>query len=391
LTSFEFTVILDEMKSTNRTISRREFLELAGFSLGVMAMRSYNSERIIRKLLRPSQLPDFPQADLLGRNCTADASMQWGGTIPIMTRPDVASTKVRDGFRDEVFPWLKEISAENVDYNLPNQRWVETGEGYIHSLYLQPCRNLPNEPLSALQPGQIGFWAEVTVPYVDLIMDNPVPVSGWMRDHVAYNLQPRLYFSQVMWIDQIRTNGEGKIEYHVNEKYGNPGDLFWAEGMAFRPLTEDDVTPIHPDVDPATKKVVVNLQYQTLTCKEGEREVYFCRVSTGMQEGSTPMGELAVWRKAISIRMAANTVATSYDLPGISWTTLFSGEGVAIHAATSHNDFGTVRSHGCVNCKPEDAKWIFRWSQPEVGLDPGEITWRDWTSGSTHVIVENSF
>jgi lipoprotein-anchoring transpeptidase ErfK/SrfK len=333
-------------------------------------------------------LPDFPLAEFLGRNCTADTNLS-GGKIELKTRPDVNSASVRDVYRDEVFPWLREISADNIDFNLHNQRWVETPEGYIHSLYLQPCRNLSNIPLSTLPEGR-GFWAEVTVPFVDLIMDNPAPVSGWMRDHVAYNLQPRLYFSQVMWMDNIRTTDTGTIQYHVNEKYGNPGDLFWAEGAAFRPLTVDDISAINPEIDPATKKIIVNLSYQTLTCKEGAREVYFCRVSTGMQEGSTPLGDLAIWRKAISIRMAANTVASSYDLPGISWTTLFSGEGVAIHGATSHNDFGTERSHGCVNCKPEDAKWIFRWSQPGVGLDTGEITWSDWTSGSTHVIVENT-
>ncbi|HEY5156899.1 MAG TPA: L,D-transpeptidase family protein [Anaerolineales bacterium] len=378
------------MTSSNRPISRRDFLKLAGLGLGAMALRPLTSGLDIPQVSRAVLLPDFPKADLLGRNCTADTSMQWGGTIPIMPRPDVSGTKVRDAHRDEVFPWLKEVSAENIDFNLPNQRWVETPEGYIHSLYLQPCKNIPNVPLSALPEGKVGFWAEVTVPYVDLMMDNPAPVSGWMRDHVAYGLQARLYYSQVMWMDQVRTTDAGTIQYHVNELYGRTGDLFWAEGAAFRPLTEEDVAPINPNVDPATKKIVVNVSYQTLKCKEGDREVYFCRVSTGMQDGSTPLGDFPIWRKLISVRMAANTVGgSSYDLPGISWTTLFVGDGVAIHGATSHNDFGTVRSHGCVNCKPEDAKWIFRWSQPTVPLEPGDITHQGMT-GSTHVIVEDT-
>lgn len=379
------------MTSQKRPVSRRDFLNLAGLGLGAMAMGPLTSRLELYRNNRSVRLPDFPQGDLLGRNCTADTSMEWGGTIPIMARPEIGGSKVRDAHRDEVFPWLKEVSAVNIDLNLPNQRWVETPEGYIHSLYLQPCRNLPNLPLSALPDGQAGFWGEVTVPYVDLLMDNPGPVSGWMRDHVSLRLQARLYFSQVMWIDGIRTSDLGTIQYHVNELYGRTGDLFWAEGAAFRPLTPEDVSPINPDVDPATKKVFVNTSYQTLTCKEGSKEVYFCRVSSGMLEGTTPLGEHAIWRKLISVRMAANTVASSYDLPGISWTTLFVGDGVAIHAATSHNDFGTVRSHGCVNCKPEDAKWIFRWAQPEVGLETGEITWTDWTKGSTHVIVEDTF
>jgi lipoprotein-anchoring transpeptidase ErfK/SrfK len=383
--------MLDRMSSSHRPFSRRDFLKLAGLGLGSMAAGPWIFKSDIRTHRSVARLPEFPQFDTLGRNCTADANMQWGGTIPVMTRPDIGSTKVRDASRDEVFPWLKEVSADNVDLNLPNQRWVETPEGYIYASHLQPCRNLPNMPLSALPEGQAGFWAEVTVPYVDLMMENPAPVSGWMRDHLSYELQPRLYYSQVMWVDQVQTTDTGMIEYHINERYGNPGDRFWAEGAAFRQLSLEDVSPINPAVDPATKKIIVNLIYQTLTCKEGDQEVYFCRVSTGIQEFSTPLGEHAIWRKLISVRMAANTVASSYDLPGISWTTLFVGDGVAIHAATSHNDFGTERSHGCVNCKPEDAKWIFRWSQPEVKLEPGDITWSDYSGGSTHIFVENSF
>ncbi|MFH1524304.1 MAG: L,D-transpeptidase, partial [Chloroflexota bacterium] len=314
-----------------------------------------------------------------------------GGTIPIMARPNYFDAKVRDAIRDEVFPWLRELSTESMNFNNTNQRWVETPEGYIWSPYLQPCRNLPNVPLTAMPAGQAGFWVEVTVPNVDLIMDNPVPVSPWMRDHAYYGLQPRLHYAQVMWVDDVRTDETGTIQYHVYDLYGDAGDRFWAEGAAFRPLTEEEVAPISPEVDPATKKIVVNLNYQTLSCFEGEREVYFCRVSTGIEEGSTPLGEHAVWRKLVSIRMAANTSGASYDLPGIPWTTFFVGDGVAIHGATSHNDFGAVRSHGCVNCNPEDAKWIFRWSQPTVSLEPGDLTWTDWIQGSTHVTVVNNF
>jgi lipoprotein-anchoring transpeptidase ErfK/SrfK len=389
LTSFPFTVILGGMTSSDGKVSRRDFLKLAGLGMGAFSMHTFSSKVYSLPIDNSVNFLEFPQAHLLGRNCTADTNLS-GGKIQIRTLPNINSAIVRDVFRDEVFPWLKEVSTDIIDYNLPNQRWVETPEGYIHSLYLQPCRNLVNDPMISLPDGK-GFWAEVTVPYVDLFLDNPAPVSGWMRDHVTFQLQPRLYYSQVMWIDQIRTGDSGRIQYHINERYGNPGDLFWAEGAAFRPLTSEDISPINPEVDPVTKKVVINLTYQTLTCKEGDREVYFCRVSTGMQEGFTPMGEFAIWRKLLSVRMSANTVASSYDLPGISWTTLFVGDGVAIHAATSHNDFGTVRSHGCVNCKPEDAKWIFRWTQPEVGLDTGEKTWNDWKSGSTHIIVENTF
>jgi lipoprotein-anchoring transpeptidase ErfK/SrfK len=383
--------MLGAMTFQKHNFSRREFLKLAGISMGALALSPLNNRGNIPVTAPALTLADFPKADLLGRNCTTDTSLEWGGTIPIMMQPDVSSKKVRDAHADEVFAWKREVSADNINLNNPNQRWVETPEGYIWSPYLQPCKNLPNTPLTVLPSGANGFWAEVTVPYVDLILDNPAPVSGWMRDHVAYNRPARLYYSQVMWMDQVRTSDSGTIQYHVNERYGNPGDLFWADGAAFRPLTQEDVSPINPDVDPATKKVVVNLNYQSLSCMEGDKEVYFCRVSTGMQGDSTPLGEHSVFWKLISVRMTATATGASYDLPGMSWTTFFAQNGVAIHAATSHNDFGAVRSHGCVNCRPEDAKWVFRWSQPSVPLEPGQVTWQNWQTGSTHVFVVDSF
>lgn len=384
------------MTPSDGPLSRRDFVKLAGLGLGALALPAWTSRPGLLEAARPLRLPDFPGSDLLGRNCTADTNLQWGGTIPIKMRPDMNSANVRDARRDEVFPWIKEVSAEAMDYNRVNQRWVETPEGYIYSPYLQPCRSLPNEPLAAVPAGEAGFWAEVTVPYVDLLFDNPPARSGWMRDHLFYQLQPRLYYQQVMWIDQVRTDDSGIVWYRVNERYGNPGDLFWADSAAFRPLTEEDVAPISPEVDPATKRIVVNLNYQTLTCFEGDHEVYFCRVSTGSQQPPgerllTPLGEHAIWRKLVSVRMGVNTVAASYDLPGIPWTTFFVGDGVAIHGTTSHNDFGFPRSHGCVNCRPEDARWIFRWTQPIVELEPGDLTWSDYIRGSTHIFVVDTF
>ena len=86
--------------------------------------------------------------------------------------------------------------------------------------------------------------------------------------------------------------------------------------------------------------------------------------------------------------MSGGNLTSGYDGPGISWTSFFVGQGVAVHAAHWHNDFGSPQSHGCVNCPPEDAKWIFRWCQPLVDLGTSDITWSDVQSGSTHVTVE---
>jgi hypothetical protein len=377
------------MSNPPRPISRREFLKLAGLGAGTLALRPFRRGRFLQ---------EFPDADRLGRNCT-------GGMIPIKTRPDVNSTTIKEVYEDTVFPWLREVAAETTDYSHINQRWVETPEGFVYAASLQPCRNLPNSPLTSIPDSKSGFWAEVTVPFVDLFMDNPPPRSPWAKEIIDYGSNPRLYYSQVVWIDQIKAGTSGQMLYRFNEDGGRPsgvtggsyGDIFWADASAFRPLTSDEVTPIHPDVDPVEKIIKVNLTYQTLSCLEGKKEVYFCRVSTGakfdaygnaVSAWATPPGDSPINRKAISIHMSGGSTGAGYDTPAVSWTALFAPGGIAVHAAFWHNDFGSPRSHGCVNATPEDAKWIFRWTAPEVSLDAGDLTWDDWQSGSTHVAVE---
>ena len=331
-------------------------------------------------------LPDFPEGEILARNCV-------GGIVNIMSRPDANSTVVTSIYEDTVLPWLQEIPAENVDFNRINQKWVETPQGYIYSPNVQPCKNQLNTPLAEMpapgSDGEQGFWVEVTIPYVDFVLDNPPARSPWLKNQINLGLPTRLYYKQIMWADEIRTADDGTVYYRVGERYGSYGDLFIAEARAFRPLTEEDSTPINPNVDPNEKIVKVNITDQTLSCFEGANEVYFCRVSTGVGDHTTPLGEHITWRKMVSTHMAGGTVSAGYDTPGIAWTTLFSGEGVAIHSTFWHNDFGSKRSHGCVNALPDDAQWIFRWSSPEVPLIPGDQTIP--MPGGTHVKVEERY
>ena len=374
----------------NGKIPRRDFLKLAGAGLGALAFNPL--------MPRDSEfvLPAFPEAEKLGRVFSR---------IDVRTEPNSAAPSVRVLFDDEVVVWQQEIITRGaLDPNVINQRWVQTPDGFIYAPYLQPVKNSPNQPLTAIPNGQPGFWAEVTVPYVDLQLEGPA-LSPHMKFLLENNFPLRLYYSQVVWIDKIAQGNGGVIIYRFNENGGRPagitggsyGDLLWGEASAFRLLTTEDLAPITPEVDPATKKIVVDRteNYQTLSCFEGSDEVYFCRVSTGQYRDSygnpvtdylTPLGEHTTWRKSISIHMSGGTTGTGYDTPAVSWSTLFSGEGYAVHAAFWHNNFGVPRSHGCVNCKPEDAKWIFRWATPQNSLEQGDVVVQGLENG-THVIV----
>jgi hypothetical protein len=358
-------------------LNRRSFLKLAALGWGGLIFPRWN---------KALSLPVFPAGDLLGRVNV--------GKVDLKVRPDVDSQTVGGLYEDSVVPWLRELVGKNI-YRT-NQRWVETPDGYIWSPYLQPVWNIQNTPVEALpiSNNETGMWVEVSLPYVDLTMDNPPPRSPGLQSRQKLGLPPRLYYSQIVWVDQIKTDDQGQVWYRVNERYGSYGDILWGAAEAFRSLTTDEIAPISPAVE--GKSIVVNITYQTLSCFEGSSEVYFARISSGalfnangerVDTWATPIGKFPIWRKLVSLHMSGGTTGGGWDLLGIGWTSLFVGSGVAIHSTFWHNNFGEPMSRGCVNARPEDAKWIFRWTQPVVSYNPGDTTVA-WPGGTQVKVIE---
>ena len=342
-------------------INRRDFLKLGMLSVGGIRLLDHNSEKIFS---------DIPQADLIGRNCT-------GGKIELKSKPSMNSSSVGTFYEDSLFEWLREVVGE-APAGRYSKRWVETPAGYLYAPFLQPVKNLPNVPVTSIPETSLGkgMWVEVTVPYVDIFLSQAAS-SPWLKE----SIRPRLYYQQVIWVDDVAINANGEMVYRVNELYGSYGDIYWCDAKAFRPITAEEIAPIRPEV--TDKRVVVDLNHQTLSCYEGNSEVFYCRISSGakfnaageaVDKWSTPLGPHPIWRKLISIHMSGGTTGGGWDIAGVGWTSLFAGTGVAVHSTFWHNDYGTPRSNGCVNCLPDDAKWIFRWTSPDISLDPGDKT-----------------
>jgi lipoprotein-anchoring transpeptidase ErfK/SrfK len=138
----------------------------------------------------------------------------------------------------------------------------------------------------------------------------------------------------------------------------------------------------------------VRLAEQTLVAYEGTRPVFATLVSSGKAGFETPPGIFRIWSKHISTTMdgvapsasaAAAAGATlgaaapaqaaqtpggdeAYSIEDVPWTMYFQGS-YALHAAFWHERFGQVRSHGCINLSPADARWLFRWSTPVLPAD----------------------
>ncbi len=364
----------------NKKISRRDFIKVAGVGLGALAFNPFKIETYYEKLYIPKRLPQFPASEIIGR-LVDDTDVR---SRPSPTDASGLDTSLGILGADSLIPWEREVLG-NVPA-LVNQKYLQTAQGYIWSSRVQPTRNLPNTPITQIPAGLPGVWVEITVPYVELTLEG-APASPWMKDHIDYNFPPRLYYGQVVWVDQIRQNN-GFTEYRWNEGaeghgygYGAYGEFFWFDGAGAKVLTDEDVSPISSNVDPNEKKIVVNVTYQTLSCFEGNTEVFFCRTATGQtfsadglpsEELATPVGDMLTHWKIISKNMTAGDTQAGYSTPAVPWSTFINGDGIAIHGAFWHNDFGERRSHGCINVKPEDAKWIFRWTTPYITLNQSE-------------------
>jgi hypothetical protein len=116
----------------------------------------------------------------------------------------------------------------------------------------------------------------------------------------------------------------------------------------------------------------VSILKQSLVAYEGKKPVYVTLVSTGAdglgdpkKTHSTIQGVFLVHTKHLSVTMDDDKAGDEFDFRDVPFVQYFT-EGFALHGAYWHDEFGTPRSHGCVNLAPRDAAWLFNWTDPEV-------------------------
>jgi hypothetical protein len=351
--------------------SRRTFLKLAGAATLGAALPRVPGARAVRTMD-----PAWPEGKdvRLGRG-----TLGWGA--PILTRPHPDGQLIGHVFTDDVVPIVREVVGLGMAYH--THVWFELERGYVYSTALQPVRNWPQVPLTSIPSD--GVWTEVSIPYVDALA-RPDPDASRVY---------RLYYSAVFRLVEVVTGADGQPWYRVGME---TQITMYAPARAFRVIQPDEVTPLAPDADPAEKRVVVYLREQALSAFEGQREVYRARISSGANYfgadgvtlvNGTPQGAHNIWSKRFSRHMQGGTIESGYDVPGVGWVAYFASNGAALHSTYWHNDFGVPKSHGCLNCRPEDARWLFRWTMPHVPMQPGDIT-VNWDNRGTLVDLQEA-
>jgi hypothetical protein len=126
--------------------------------------------------------------------------------------------------------------------------------------------------------------------------------------------------------------------------------------------------PLPKHLGAAERWIAVDTAEQLLHAYEGKALVRIIPASTG-KRGNTHEGNYRIQKKlrrqTMQLRMSRVRVED------VQWVMYYDkDDGIAIHSAYWHDDFGTPVSHGCVNLPQEDARWLFEWTDP-VSL-PGD-------------------
>lgn len=111
----------------------------------------------------------------------------------------------------------------------------------------------------------------------------------------------------------------------------------------------------------------VDLDTQILVAYEGTTAVYATMISSGKKDTATPTGTWRMAKKVTETDMNGLSGEDPYSVSTVPWTQFFDPvDDLALHASYWHDGFGKVRSHGCVNLAPADARWLYFWSEPMV-------------------------
>jgi hypothetical protein len=123
-------------------------------------------------------------------------------------------------------------------------------------------------------------------------------------------------------------------------------------------------SPRPAGVGPNDKWVEIRLPEQTVIAYEGDRPVLATLSSTGRRGFETETGLFQVWATLREGPMEWDNSVPPYSLANIPYIMYFNGD-QALHNAYWHDQFGIVRSAGCVNLSPHDAHWLFHWAFPD--------------------------
>jgi hypothetical protein len=342
---------------TKKPLTRRQFLALGGLALGGLALNPFNP------------FPPYTEEQDYGR--LARVAIH---EVDLRAAPRDGAEIIGKRYRDQ----LVHLYADVIPADAPafyNKLWYKVWAGYLHSSYLQLVKIRFNPVVEILRAG--AQLAEVTVPFTQSYSFNRY--HSWRKEY-------RLYYETTHWVTGLDSGPDGRPWYRLTDEL-QPVDYF-VPAEHLRLIPDEELTPLSPEVHPQDKRIEVELARQTLRAYEKDQLVLETKISSGIPSivpptngipSVTPKGNFRIYSKMASKHMGDGRLMRgdlnldAYELVGVPWTMFFHrlDTGYALHGTYWHNNFGWQMSHGCVNMRNAEARWLFRWTTPAAA--PGEV------------------
>jgi lipoprotein-anchoring transpeptidase ErfK/SrfK len=352
----------------SENLSRRQFLKIGGLALGALAVG-----------------PGFPRSSEQDYGDIARVTVD---EIDLYSLPRDDSEIIGKRYRDQIVHIYYEVTSPNgPSYN---PLWYRVWGGYLHSRFLQKVQMRFNPVLDSIP--ESGQLCEVTIPYTTAYQ-----YSTWEGWHPWEG--ENLYYETTHWATGVDEGPDGNPWYQITSEISSSLKYF-VPAVHLRAIPDEELEPISVGVPDHQKRIEVILAQQTFKAYEYDQVIYTTKISSGIPSRklsedelptATPKGRFRIYSKMPNKHMGSVSgnpdAIGGFSLPGVPWTSFFiSPGGYALHGTYWHNNFGIQMSHGCINMKNDDAKWLFRWSTP-VFKTPIESP-KDWERRGNGTLVE---
>ncbi len=231
---------------------------------------------------------------------------------------------------------------------------------------------------------------------VELNADWQLPIAFTLKDAPLFESKDEKSFKPAK--DRLKRQTPVKLlaatapGFHEVKQAG----ITWLPTADARWVRASDVTKVEAsappaDLKPGEKWIDVSIKGQWLVAYEGDKPVFATLVSTG-RDGTNEKGKFAtvqgsfrVREKHVAATMDGDTAGELYSIEDVPYIQYFHTS-YALHGAFWHGDYGHVRSHGCVNLSPLDAKRLFFWTEPKLP-EGWHAVWATDANPGTRVIT----
>ncbi len=181
-------------------------------------------------------------------------------------------------------------------------------------------------------------------------------IAGWFHTTVADILEinpglqssRRIYVGQILaipWNSANEPSPAARRGYHIPDFTG----FDYRQSVVRGVLGE-----VWEQIQGEKRWIEVDLSTQTTRAYQGTKLERTFIVSTGRRRTPTVTGTYHIYVKYPATDMSG----PGYHLEDVPYTMYFY-KGYGLHGTYWHNNFGRPMSHGCVNFRVEDAKWLY--------------------------------